>query len=188
MRNWKQFPSLESLAIPLAICLQMLASNVMAEGRNTPITISKQPQLFLDDHVVSKIQNLKRVLQQPVKHAANPLVVQEFPWEKRCIEVYGTVLYEPELGKFRMWYLASEHPDAKPEYYMCLAESRDGIRWTKPLIGPVKIQAHAKHNIVIPGGHGMCVIRTADDPSPNKNIAAWGGVILLFLQTASTGK
>ena len=37
------------------------------------VTLSDQPQLFLDDYVVAKITNLKREITPPTKHPANPL-------------------------------------------------------------------------------------------------------------------
>jgi len=152
----------------------------VGEVEKRVVTVSHYPQLFLDDKLISRTENLKREIQQPVKHPANPLVVQDSPWEKRLIEIYGTVLYEPERDLFRMWYLAGEDPDAVPEYYMCYAESSDGIRWRKPTIGNVDNPKYPEHNIVIPGGHGMCVLRTPEDPDPNRRYRGLGGKEIAF--------
>jgi len=153
------------------------------------ITISNHPQLFLDDHIVAGMINLQRVLQQPKKHPANPVIVGDKPWEKRCIEIYGTVLYDPNLGKFRCWYLAGESPNAIPdtpdapglaEYYLCYAESNDGIHWTKPMVGRGKRGSYSKHNIIIPRGHGFCVLPSPDDPDPGKRFKGLGGNMIGF--------
>ena len=145
-----------------------------------PVAISNGPQLFLDDYLIARMDNLERSLQQPTKHPSNPLVVQHFPWERRTISVYGTVLYEPDLGKFRMWYLGSADPDAVPEYYMCYAESEDGVGWTKPLVTRAEMPPYEEHNVVVPGGHGMCVMRKPDEPDPQKRYRGLGGDIIAY--------
>ena len=168
----------------MSVAVVVLASPVRVAAGESPsesvVAISNHPQLFLDDHVVAQMKNLQRVVQRPRKHPANPLIVQEFPWERRTVQVYGTVLYEPESGKFRCWYLGSENPDAKPEYYMCYAESSDGIRWTKPMVGSGRIGRHDRHNVVVPGGHGLCVLRSPTDPNPKRRYKGLGGDTLAF--------
>lgn len=145
-----------------------------------PITLSNHPQLFLDDLLIARKTNLHRHVHQPTKHPKNPLIKQDFPWEKRMIQVYGTVLFDETTNKFRCWYLASESPDATPEYYICYAESDDGITWQKPLVGDAPFGEHQRHNVVIRGGHGISVIDTPDDPDPNRRYKAAGGDIFAW--------
>ena len=154
-----------------------------------PISLSNNPQLFLDDFVVGEMINIKRVITQPEKHPANPLIVKEHPWEKRIIEIYGTVMYDPDINKYRCWYLGNEYNNGIPdnpeypttvEYYTCYAESNDGVHWTKPMVGPEKFGVHEKHNIVIPGTHGFCVMRTPDDPNPKRRYKGLGGKVFGF--------
>ena len=169
-----------------------IAPGPRAYGEN-PVAISDGPQLFLDDYLVAKKTNLTRRLQQPTKHPANPLIVQDHHWEKRVIELYGTVIYEPsdglKKGKFRCWYLASENNDGIPdnpenpvtvEYYMCYAESQDGINWAKPMVGQGKFGSHDTHNVVIRGGHGACILLTPWDTDPKRRYKALGGNIVAF--------
>ncbi len=140
-----------------------------------PITLSDQPQLFLDDHLISSMTNLRRQVHSPAKHPSNPLIRQDFPWEKRMVQVYGTVLYDDSLKKYRCWYLASESPDATPEYYICYAESDDGVTWIKPLIGDSPFGTHEQHNVVIRGGHGISILHTPDDPDSARRFKGVGG-------------
>ncbi|MBN1344203.1 MAG: hypothetical protein JXQ73_16070 [Phycisphaerae bacterium] len=142
--------------------------------------ISNRPQLFLDDFLVERMIGVKRVIRRPTKHSANPLITQDLAWEKRTIQVYGTVLYEPERNAFRCWYLGSRAPEDVPEYFMCYAESSDGSRWTKPMVAPGEVLGYAKHNIVVPGGHGLCVLRTPDDPDPGRRYKGLGGNTVAF--------
>ena len=152
-----------------------------------PEPISHHAQLFLDDHLVDDQVNLCREMQQPVKHPGNPLFGQDHPWEDQCL-VYVSVLFDEDFGRFRCWYMAAEAfrqtlPD-QPEiaklgkYYICYAESTDGIHWTKPAVGRPGLSDHVGHNIVIPGGHGVCVLKTPDDPDPRRRYKAAGGNVL----------
>jgi len=151
--------------------------------------ISEYPQLFLDDVSVARMVNLRRELQAPVKHPGNPLIVQDKPWEKRMLNFYGTVLYEPDRKKFRCWYLAREEDGSivdRPEgpitaeYLQCYAESDDGLRWTKPPVGWEKFGAYDGHNVLIYSGHGLCVLREPDDSDPAKCYKGAGGPFFGF--------
>lgn len=153
------------------------------------IVLSNNPQLFLDDHLVAKSTNLGRRINRPIKHPANPLIKQDLPWEKRTITIYGTVLYDQSLNKFRCWYLASEFrngisdiPDGPvtSEYFICYAESDNGIDWNKPLLSDDRFGLHDKHNIVIPDGHGFSVLHEPDDYDPKRHYKGAGGAIFGF--------
>ena len=133
--------------------------------------------MFLDDHLIVEMKNLKRDFKQPTKHPENPLLKPDQPWERRMIELYGTVLFDDEMQKFRCWYLASESGAGQPEYYICHAESKDGIHWEKPHVGSEPFGPYERHNIVIPGGHGISVIKDADEADPKRRYKAAGGDI-----------
>ena len=174
--------SLFVLAIPLCLCA------ACAAGPKS-VTISDAPQLFLDDYVIAKMSGLRREIRRPRRHPANPMIVQDKPWETRMIEIYGTVLYDPRIRKYRCWYLATESDSGVPdtpeapgtaEYYQCYAESDDGITWTKPAVGAKAYGRHKKHNIVIRDAHGFCVLSTPDDPDPAKRYRGIGGNTLGF--------
>ena len=156
----------------------------MADADDTPIAISDNPQLFLDNFLIRDMENLERVIQNPDKHPGNPVIVPEHPWEKRILEIYGTVLYDNTRERFRCWYLGNEYKNGIPdnpeylqtaEYYTCYAESEDGIHWTKPMVGRAPFGRHEKHNVVIEGTHGFCVLPTPDDPDPMKRYKGAGG-------------
>ncbi len=166
------------------------AAEPAGKGKSAVFPISSNSQLFLDDYVIARLINLQRDLKQPIKHPDNPVIRQNFPWEDKLMQVYGTVLYEPELKKFRCWYMASQKTSTAnsgvsvgpglPEYYICYAESDDGIRWSKPMVGKNPLGTYAKHNIVITDGHGICVMKTPEDPNPQRRYKAAGGAIYAF--------
>ncbi|MEX2306809.1 MAG: hypothetical protein WD738_04420 [Pirellulales bacterium] len=164
----------------MAMLLLASASALVSVARDLAserLRLSGGPQLFLDDHLIADMKNLRRDLKQPTKHPANPLIIPDQPWERRMIELYGTVLFDDDTQSFRCWYLASESGSAKPEYYICYAESKDGIHWKKPFVGSEPFGPYQRHNIVIPGGHGISVIKDVDDADPQRRYKAAGGDI-----------
>ncbi|MDP7637335.1 MAG: hypothetical protein QF577_07290, partial [Phycisphaerae bacterium] len=40
-------------------------------------------QLFIDDNIIEELKGAEKILNQPVKHPDNPLLVKDKPWEKR---------------------------------------------------------------------------------------------------------
>lgn len=54
-------------------------------------------------------------------------------WDARSTTIYGSVLKDD--GRFRMWYCAMpdvvSHRENADHFYVCYAESEDGIRWHK---------------------------------------------------------
>jgi hypothetical protein len=180
----KNFPIL----LMTFIFLDMMWFSAVAHGEQV-ISLSNQPQLFLDDYLIAKMINVRRALNPPVKHPANPVIVQDQPWEKRMLEIYGTVLYDEQMKKFKCWYLGSESPTAIPdtpeapgtaEYYQCYAESDDGVHWIKPMIGYSPFGLHPKTNVVIKGGSGFCVMYCPDEADPQKRYKGAGGNIFGF--------
>lgn len=183
-RSW-QF----AVFLSLFGCIGALLGAEEAKRSAGVLKISDQPQLFLDDYLVAELVNLHRDMKHPTKHPENPLIRQEYPWEARVLEFYGTVVYEPEVALFRCWYMGSANgdgfpatPEARglPEYWICYAESKDGIHWTKPMVGNEPRGPYKKHNIVIPGGHGISVLKTPADPNPARRYRAAGGDVYAF--------
>lgn len=142
---------------------------------STPIALSNNPQLFLDDSIIAHTENVCLDVKQPKKHPSNPLIRADQPWERREIELYGTVLFDNDTQSFRCWYLASASGAFKPEYYICYAESQDGIHWKKPMVGVDPFGPYKRHNVVIRGGHGISVIKEPNDPNPDRRYKAVGG-------------
>jgi len=88
-------------------------------------------QLFIDDHIIEEIRGARKVLNQPVKHPRNPLIVADKPWEKTLLN-RGSVIYDEQAKLFKMWY--SVYTADLKEQLLCYATSRDGIKWDKPVI------------------------------------------------------
>ena len=168
------------LVIPLGSCLQNNHTEDNPYSSSQAISISNAPQLFLDDSLIAKTSNLKRVIQRPKKHPANPIIVQDTPWEQRYLQMYGTVLYDEEINHFRAWYMASESEEKTPETYICYAESLDGVHWIKPTVGTITLPGHSRHNAVLAGAHGLCVRKDREESDPAKRYKGLGGEVLAF--------
>ena len=93
--------------------------------------ILKGKQLFIDDHIIEEMRGSRKVLHQPVKHARNPLIVADRPWERTLLN-RGSVLYDDQDELFKMWYIVYT-ADLK-EQLLCFATSIDGLDWKKPII------------------------------------------------------
>ena len=122
-------------------------------------------QLFIDDYIIEDLTGATKVLNQPVKHPKNPLMIRDKPWERDDPD-YTTVIYDQAEGIFKMWY-AMHVPDRKldSEQVLGYATSKDGLRWTKPIVNKrdkTNIVFHSK----IPGflAPGIFKDPVAQDP------------------------
>lgn len=62
-----------------------------------------------------------------------PVLRAELPWEKQAV-MCPSVLYDPDIGLFRMWYSGGEQHEPNAIGY---AESLDGLVWTKSALNPI---------------------------------------------------
>ena len=132
-----------------------------------PIEVGREKQLFVDDVVIESMRDVTRTQHEATKHPKNPLVIPDKPWEGPSVLLYGSAIKDPRMGgKFRMWYLAwGRHWDLPS--YICYAESKDGIEWTKPNLGLMKDSKGSKdNNIVMPGHSDITVLYDPVDPNP----------------------
>ena len=127
-------------------------------------------ELFLDDEMIAYTRGMRRQIRPPQKHAGNPILTEDYPWENCHLAIYGSVLPDEQRGVLRMWYNAFADPYFENQM-MAYAESQDGIQWTKPMMEHVTWPGHEKTNLVMgpdPNLHGPCVIRNPDQSDPQK--------------------
>ena len=131
--------------------------------QGAPLEAGLEPVLLLDGNTVEDRWGVRRVLNPPIKDPRNPVLMPDLPWED---SVHApNVLYDDEAGLFRMWYGATDwnawmhqfrfrdwaaerhgHP-----YFVCYAESSDGVRWVKPRLAGRPYLQHATTNVVVTG-------------------------------------
>ncbi|MFM9888325.1 MAG: hypothetical protein ACKVQT_35310 [Burkholderiales bacterium] len=144
---------MSSLRVQLAVFLSLIVNvaNSVAISQE-PIDIGSRRELFVDDFLIDKLDNVRLELQHPQPQEIAFACDQ--PWEgNTCI--YFRVL--PDAGKFRMWYqgahwqLDPNDPKKTHPYHICYAESDDGIHWTKPNLGLIEVDGSKANNIVVTG-------------------------------------
>lgn len=134
-----------------------------------------------DDVSIPFTQNLKLQMRSPERHPNNPVVTwgPDGSVDSWAVQFYGSVIRDPEKGKFRMWYVAvskAERNDpALPRsapWRVAYAESDDGIHWTKPNLGLVEAGGNTNNNLVKLdpqlGVLNLKVLHEPNDPNPQQ--------------------
>ena len=124
------------------------AAGAAATDHPFVMTLSRHPQLFLDDHLIGATINLKREAMQPETPSRNLHIEPEYPWEARRIS-YPVVLLDPDGSKWRMYYTAFADPTVRRDAVMCYAESDDGVHWRKPMLDIYPFGDSPVSNIVL---------------------------------------
>ena len=122
--------------------------------------------LFVDDYIIADKQDVVRTYHAFERHAGNPVMVADKPWEGAAVYVYGAVLPAESGSGYRMWY----HSWAG-EYRMLYATSRDGLEWVKPELGLVEYDGSKKNNILFRRtreNHNPQVIHTPWESDPQR--------------------
>jgi hypothetical protein len=97
-------------------------------------------QLLVDNLVIEHMDNLQKVLHQPTKHEANPVLIPDRPWEgNRAMGV--AVIRDEEAGHYKLWYRAESG-------WMAYATSDDCIYWDKPNLGIRESDGSKDNNLV----------------------------------------
>ena len=152
------------------------------------------PQLFVDDHIVENRFD-RNLLSANVPHVAHrpdrspsPILSPDQPWEREYGLGYPGVVFDPTERIYRMYYTVSHHPrgDGYPPgtYFLCYAESRDGLRWEKPDLNQVPWGEHRHTNIILQGDHEAKVahVHVEDDPDREDTVKNTGLIPSRFLR------
>src|SRR5688500_18874139 len=85
-------------------------------------TAAAETILLVDDHDVLYRAGTRRVLNLPTRHAANPLIKRDRPWEVQI--AWNTVHRDEKTGRWQMWYQAwnTLPPSRGESCVVCYAE------------------------------------------------------------------
>jgi hypothetical protein len=146
-----------------------------------PIDVGRQ--LFVDDFLIEET-TLSRTFHKAKYHAANPILKPEHEWETyddlaartnkpfnpSAMVFSDGVFFDPKDRLFKLWYLAGYGAST------CLAVSRDGITWEKPVLDVVK-----GTNIVHKEPRDSSTVwldHFASDPAQRFKMAYWHDFVL----------
>lgn len=145
------------------------------QAADEAIPIGQRREVFFDDLLIEKIDGCWLHLHPP---QAQEIVFRfDQPWEGRYCG-YITVLRDGE--QFRMYYRGMPRAHHGPETEVtCLAESSDGIHWTRPKLGLYQVAGTKENNVVLannPACHNFApFIDTRPDCPPDARYKALGG-------------
>ena len=115
-----------------------------------PVDVASAIQPLLDDTLIATMDPaLERVMHAPPfdQVVMQPAALSPAPWEEGfALEVLGTSVVRTLSGRLRMYYtlrwgglnaagVPVSHVEAEPEMFVVgIAESDNGVEWTKPLL------------------------------------------------------
>ena len=164
------------LMVVAALCMPVDVSTTATAQE--PIDVGNRLELFVDDHLIGGMDgDVSRQLMRPEPQE----VVFETgePWEGNTSGYY-TVFQDGDV--YRMIYRGWRHDEnmkAAHKEVTCYAESKDGVRWTKPRLGLFEWNGSKENNIVWlgPGTHNFTAFRDTNPAAPAKEkYKAFGGV------------
>nr|WRX36719.1 hypothetical protein [uncultured bacterium] len=140
-----------------------------------PVDIESQRELFVDQYLIASLDGARLVLHRP--QAREKVFEFDAPWEG-LYSGYETVLKDGNT--YRFYYRGMPEPthDLDTEV-TCVAESKDGIHWTRPKLGIYEVRGTKENNAVLArnrGCHNLApFIDTCPNCAPNQRYKALGG-------------
>jgi len=154
-----------------ALFLLAASSLVAAE----PIDIASRWELFVDEFLVAQKSGITHKLHDPIKREI--VLTTDQPWEGMTCGYFSVI---QDGKKVLMYYRGSsggsDHSDAQ---VTCVAESTDGIHFTRPKLGLIEAGGTKDNNVMWRGveSHNFSPFLDANpDTKPEERYKALGGV------------
>ena len=149
-------------------------------NESSVLDIGTRRQLFVDEFWIGERSGITRRLHSPVRREV--AIAAEHPWEKGGVSCMVTTR---EGDRFRAWYRCDREMPMRGKRMplIAYAESEDGVRWKKPMLGLIEFDGSTDNNLVWAGpGNNMSPFR---DPNPRvpdeeryKAVVRGGGTVL----------
>lgn len=129
-------------------CLCVFFVGVSAPAAEAPIELGDRRELFVDSHLIEKLSAVRLHLHEP--RDEGEVLQFDAPWEG-IHSGYCTMIQDG--ARFLAYYrgLPVTGRDGTANEVTCVAESEDGIRWTKPKLGLFEGRGTKENNIVLAG-------------------------------------
>lgn len=151
----------------LCIAMIALAAACPFVARSEIRLIPGVPLLFADDSVLESRTNVVRIVHQGKPDAKWVIGdIDAAPWERDANghahpHMYGSVYPKDDGTGYRMWYGG--------RYGMVhVADSVDGVNWTKPILNICNIGGSTSNNVVIKSLAGPSVLRDLFEKDPSR--------------------
>ena len=161
---------------PAFLLLAVFAGSSL-QAQEAPLQLGSNRELFVDFHLIDRMDNLRLVLHEP--RDEGPVFYFDQPWEG-AFSAYCTIICDN--GLFRAYYrgLPAAQKEHERTATVCIAESPDGINWRKPELGLCSVNGSAANNIVLANDpetcHNFCpFIDTRPDCPPEQRYKAVAG-------------
>jgi len=129
----------------------------------------------VDDWLIASCRDVSLKLCQPERREI--VLVTDAPWEG-ATSAYFSVVQDGEL--IRLYYRGSvSGSDTSENQVTCVAESRDGVHFTRPKLGLIEINGSKDNNVVWKGieSHNFApFLDTNPDRKPDEHYKALGGL------------
>ncbi|MGC9319909.1 MAG: hypothetical protein ACP5KN_17890 [Armatimonadota bacterium] len=106
------------------------------------IELGSRLELFVDDFLIEHMEGLDLRLHTPQRQGT--VICLDRPWEGSLCGYPAVVPWE---GGWRMYYRG--WPDEGGPAYVCVAESEDGIEWSRPSLGLIEFEGSADNNVIL---------------------------------------
>lgn len=185
----------------MRVCLLvlMLVVSLLAAASGPVIDIGNRLELFVDGYLVDSMKGVSLRLHAPREEGT--AIVFDKPWEGNT-STYCTVIKDDD--RYRLYFRGSSDPAYTPmallgpgetvvplhEEVTCYAESKDGIRWTRPSLGLVEFQGSRANNIILAetAVHNFAPFKDANPAAaPEARYKAVGGSGKLFAYQSADG-
>ncbi|MEO1844794.1 MAG: hypothetical protein ABGZ37_11010 [Akkermansiaceae bacterium] len=144
------------------LLLPLTALTALAVQAAEPIKIAAQRELFVDHHLIERLDGVRLELHRP---QAREIVFRfDQPWEGIYCG-YETVLKDGET--YRFYYRGM--PEAKHDLdteVTCVAESKDGIHWSRPKLTNYLVRGAKENNVVLARSRGCHNLAPFIDTNP----------------------
>jgi hypothetical protein len=107
------------------------------------IDIGTRRELFVDHHLIDRLENTHLKLHEPV--SGGVAICLDRPWEGPA---NGPAAVFRHDGRFMMYYRAMTLEPDDHSGVLCVAVSEDGVTWDKPNIGLIERGGQSENNIV----------------------------------------
>ncbi len=157
---WKRRHWLQSVG---AMCGAFVTRSLTADDESAPakdrtsadeqqvLDIGSRRELFVDDGLIDQSQGCRRRLNRPDRR--DIVFRTDAAWEGNG-SAYQSIVRDGE--RWLMYYRGGHNP-ASPAYKkdprswetLCVAESRDGLSWTRPKVGKVEFGGSKNNNLIL---------------------------------------